>query len=169
MQLGPFRFVIAAAIAVVPAVACAPATPTPTPEPTATASASASAAPTAAPTSTPTSTATSTAGGDAGDDASAAASGSDAGGADAAPVVAKTLFVREKRVACSGEGARKCLQVRDSASEPWKNQYAPIMGFTYEEGYAYELRVAPETVPNAPADAPTKKWRLVEIVSKKKK
>jgi hypothetical protein len=58
--------------------------------------------------------------------------------------------------------------VRESPTASWTLLYAPISGFTYEESYAYELKIAPERAANAPSDAPTKRWRLVAIVSKKK-
>ncbi len=44
--------------------------------------------------------------------------------------------------------------------------YDQIEGFEYEEGYEYELRVKEETVENPPADASSRKWTLVEVVSK---
>ncbi|HVJ94390.1 MAG TPA: DUF4377 domain-containing protein [Labilithrix sp.] len=80
----------------------------------------------------------------------------------------KTVLVRETRVDCEGEGARKCLQVRETASDPWTTFYDRIVGFSYEEGTKYELRVALETEPNPRADAPSLRYRLVEIVSQEK-
>jgi len=85
----------------------------------------------------------------------------------AAPVEA-TLLVREQRVDCQGEGATRCLQVRQSESEPWRNLYAPIEGFDYEESNAYELRVAVTQTPHPPADAPSLRYRLIEVISKRK-
>ena len=73
----------------------------------------------------------------------------------------KTLFVREVRADCEGEGPMKCLQVRESETEPWTLFYASIEGFSYEESYKYELRVKAES--NA-----KRRYRLVEVVSKQK-
>lgn len=87
------------------------------------------------------------------------------GGASA---LVRTVFVSETRVDCVGEGARRCLQVRESESAPWTLFYDRIQGFAYEEGTRYELRVALESNPNPPADAPSLRYRLVEIVSKQK-
>lgn len=82
--------------------------------------------------------------------------------------VTKTLFVRETRADCEGEGPMKCLQVRESESEPWTLLYSRIEGFDYEESYAYELRVEVVPNPRAPADGSSRRYRLVEVVSKRK-
>ena len=42
-----------------------------------------------------------------------------------APAI-ETLFVREQRVDCQGEAPMKCLQVRNSETEAWRNFYAGI-------------------------------------------
>lgn len=85
-----------------------------------------------------------------------------------APSGPVTLFVRETRADCEGEGPQKCLQVRSAAADPWTLHYGSIEGFHYEDGYAYELKVAIETVSHPPADATTKRFKLVEVVSKTK-
>jgi len=59
------------------------------------------------------------------------------------------------------------MQVRESESEPWTLFYDRIVGFTYEEGHAYELRVALEPNPNPPADGSALRYRLVEVVAKR--
>jgi hypothetical protein len=82
--------------------------------------------------------------------------------------VVETLFVSDALVDCQGESAQKCLQVRSSESEDWRNFYAPIEGFEHEASHVYELRVEVTTVPNAPADAPSLRYRLLEVVSKQK-
>lgn len=84
-----------------------------------------------------------------------------------APVV-ETLFVRETVAECQAEGTQPCLQVRSSELEDWRNFYGRIEGFDYEPSHAYELRVAVSPVPDAPADAPALRYRLVEVVSKRK-
>jgi hypothetical protein len=79
-----------------------------------------------------------------------------------------TLFVREKRADCMGEGPMKCLQVRATETAEWTLLYQGIEGFTYEEGNAYELRVARKPNPKAPADGSSLRYQLVEVVSKRK-
>jgi hypothetical protein len=80
----------------------------------------------------------------------------------------ETLFVRDQRATCEAEGVRECLQVRSSESEEWRNLFASIEGFEYEPGTSYELRVEVSAIANPPADAASLKYRLKEIVSKKK-
>jgi len=84
-----------------------------------------------------------------------------------APVV-ETLFVRDTLADCQAEGAQRCLQVRSSEQEDWRNFFGSIEGFQFEPTYAYELRVAVSPLPNAPADAPALRYRLLEVVTKRK-
>jgi hypothetical protein len=80
----------------------------------------------------------------------------------------KTLFVAEAQADCQGEVPQKCLQVRESEAEPYRNLYSSIEGFDYEPSYVYELRVEATPVANAPADASAVHYRLLEVVSKHK-
>ncbi|MDI1446572.1 DUF4377 domain-containing protein [Polyangium sp. 6x1] len=80
----------------------------------------------------------------------------------------KTLFVHEEKVDCMGVGPMRCMQVREAGKKEWERFYGRIEGFTYEEGYAYELRVKVETVANPPADGSSRRTVLVKIVSKTK-
>lgn len=77
------------------------------------------------------------------------------------------LFVAPKLVDCEGEGPMKCMQVRASETEEWTLLYGSIQGFSFEEGYAYELRVRAEPVARPPMGASSKRLHLVEVVSKK--
>ena len=87
---------------------------------------------------------------------------------NAAPAV-QSLFVREQLADCHGEAPMKCLQVREVATEEWRNLYAPIEGFEYEPGHAYELRVEVTQVAKPPADGSSLRYRLLEVVSKQKR
>lgn len=101
--------------------------------------------------------------------ATAAAPGDEAhNGKTAVLAIMTTLFVAEAEVDCQGEAPQKCLQVRESESEPYRNLYSRIEGFDYEPSYVYELRVAATPVANAPADASAVHYRLIEVVSKRK-
>jgi hypothetical protein len=84
-----------------------------------------------------------------------------------APVI-ETLLVRDQRAPCEAEGQRECLQVKNSARDEWRNLFSPITGFEYEPGSAYELKVEVSRVINPPKDAAALKYRLVEVVSKRK-
>ena len=83
-----------------------------------------------------------------------AATGAEPAGVEAsAQTVTKTLFVAETQADCQGEVPQKCLRVRESEAEPYRNLYSSIEGFDYEPSYVYELRVEAIPVANAPADA----------------
>lgn len=81
---------------------------------------------------------------------------------------AKTLFVDSELVDCEGEGPMKCLRVREGGSDEWTLLYQGIEGFTHEAGTRYELRVEVSEVSDPPADASSRRLRLVEIVSANK-
>ncbi len=78
----------------------------------------------------------------------------------------QTLFVGPNLVECTGVAPQMCMQVKDTPDGEYRLFYDQIEGFTFEEGYEYELRVRVEPVENAPADASSLKYTLVEEVSK---
>ncbi|MCS6902185.1 MAG: DUF4377 domain-containing protein [Myxococcales bacterium] len=80
----------------------------------------------------------------------------------------RTIWVREHLVDCEGEAPMKCMQIRESEQGGWRLFYGTIEGFSHEDSYTYELRVQPEDQGSPPMDAPAKRYRLVEVVSKKK-
>ena len=80
----------------------------------------------------------------------------------------KTLYVRDQLAECEGEGPTTCMQVRESEQADWTLFYGSIDGFTYEPGYSYELRVELKDRARPPQDSPSRKVRLVEIVSKRR-
>jgi hypothetical protein len=88
--------------------------------------------------------------------------------AAAAQSVPQTLFVGPALVPCQGEAPQQCLQVREKESLPYRNLYSGIVGFDYEPSYVYELRVEATAVPHPPADASAVRYRLLEVVSKRK-
>ena len=65
-------------------------------------------------------------------------------------VVIKTLQVAPSRAVCTGVGPQLCLQVRETSSAPWTNLYGEIVGFNYEPGFLYEIRIKEEPVANPP-------------------
>jgi len=88
--------------------------------------------------------------------------------ATASQSVTKTLFVAEALADCQGEAPQQCLRVRESQAEPYHNFYSSIAGFDYEPSHVYELRVEATPVANAPADSSAVRYRLIEVVSKRK-
>ncbi len=81
--------------------------------------------------------------------------------------VEKTLYIGPVLRDCVAVGPMKCLMVREDPNAPWQNFYSPIEGFTFEPGYTYTIRVRVNDVPTpVPADASSKKYTLIEVVSK---
>jgi hypothetical protein len=96
---------------------------------------------------------------------SAACTSTPSGPSDAGAVI-KTLQVAPSRVVCTGVGPQLCLQVRETPTAPWTNLHDEIVGFQYELGFLYEIRIKEETVANPPADASSVRRTLIEILSK---
>jgi heat shock protein HslJ len=79
--------------------------------------------------------------------------------------VEKTLYVGAELVDCVGVGPMQCMLVKENPEDEYQFFYSEIEGFTFEPGYTYELRVLVEPVANAPADASSLKYTLIEVVS----
>lgn len=77
-----------------------------------------------------------------------------------------TLYVGPELVDCVGVGPMKCMLVKENPEDDYTYFYSQIEGFEFEPGYEYELRVQVTPVENAPADASSLKYTLVEVVSK---
>lgn len=78
----------------------------------------------------------------------------------------KTIYVGPELVDCVGVAPQQCLQVKESPEADYELFYGQIEGFTFEEGYEYELVIREEQVENPPADASSIRWVLVEEVSR---
>ena len=79
-----------------------------------------------------------------------------------------TMSVKDKLMDCTGAGPMKCMMVRTGDEKEFSYFYSPIEGFTFEEGFTYELKVEVTDVDNPPADASSKRYRLIEVISKTK-
>ncbi len=76
-----------------------------------------------------------------------------------------TLYVGPELQDCVGVAPMQCMLVKENPDDEYQLFYSQIQGFTFEPGYEYELLVMVEDVPNPPADAPNKRYTLVEVVS----
>ncbi len=79
----------------------------------------------------------------------------------------KTLLVDSQLYDCVGVAPMKCMKVKELPSGEWSLFYQNIEGFEYKAGTEYTLKVNVTDIPNPPADAPSVKYTLVEIVDKK--
>jgi len=81
------------------------------------------------------------------------------------------MRVREQ-VDCDGfEGINKCFMVQKGASigkDSWEMLPEPIEGFSYEEGYVYDVTVKIDLVPNPTDEQSRFKYTLVNVMSKVK-
>jgi heat shock protein HslJ len=77
----------------------------------------------------------------------------------------KTLIVGPELVECTGVAPMMCMQVKENPEDDWQLFYDQIEGFTHEPGFDTVLRVSVSPVPNAPADASSLAYSLIEVVS----
>jgi heat shock protein HslJ len=78
----------------------------------------------------------------------------------------KIWYVSPEMAPCTGVSPQMCLQVKENPQENYTLFYGGIEGFCYRPGYEYEIKVREEPVINPPADASSKNWILVEVISK---
>lgn len=86
-------------------------------------------------------------------------------------IMEETIWVNSYKTDCVGVGPMKCLLVQKESElkeDKWTNFYDQIEGFSYVPGYIYQLKIAvedkdPKTIP---ADASSKKYKLIKILSK---
>lgn len=78
----------------------------------------------------------------------------------------KTIFVGAEKVECEGVGPQECLLVKESVDGDWELFYDEIVGFTWEAGFEYELRIRVDQVENPPADGSSILWTLLDVVAK---
>jgi hypothetical protein len=80
------------------------------------------------------------------------------------------MRVQGHRVACQPNGEEHCFSVQKGATigmDTWEVLQQPIEGFTYEEGYTYDLIVKVE-IQQGKTGPERFKHTLVEIISKVK-
>ncbi len=77
----------------------------------------------------------------------------------------KLIYVHSARVMCEEGGVRgMCYMVRDTPSQPWQVWRGDIVGFQFQPGIDYRLKVVEVRDPNAPADAAPVRWVLDSVV-----
>jgi len=81
------------------------------------------------------------------------------------------MRVNYYRQSCQGEGVFNCYLTQEGnqvGTNNWNLFYDQIEGFQYEEGFIYTLKVRIDKVENPPADASSRKYILLKLVSKKR-
>lgn len=72
--------------------------------------------------------------------------------------------VAGQRAPCEGVAPMLCLQVRTQPGAAWQLHYFDIEGFDWQSGTEYVIRVREIPVADPPADAPSVRWVLVEVL-----
>jgi len=80
----------------------------------------------------------------------------------------ETVLIKSNLVICEGVSTQKCMQYQIKGEDSWQLFYDEIDGFTYEEGYTYELEVDIEKVTNPPADGSSLKYSLKKVITKER-
>jgi len=83
-------------------------------------------------------------------------------------LVSSDLYINHYKSECGSRIMALCLQSRVSENDTWTNFYDPIIGFEYEWGYNYQLKVSIENIENPPQDSSSLKYTLLEVVEKEK-
>ncbi len=81
----------------------------------------------------------------------------------------ETFWINSSKVDCVGVGPMSCMQIQKGdimTFKNWQNFYSRIEGFTYQPGYIYKLEVEDLDPKLVPADAPSKRYKLVEVLKK---
>lgn len=83
-----------------------------------------------------------------------------------APAEARQLIVNVagQRAPCEGAAPMLCLQVRMQPGAAWQLHYFDIEGFDWQAGTEYVIRVREIPVADPPADAPSVRWVLEEVL-----
>lgn len=81
----------------------------------------------------------------------------------------KTIIIASKKVECVGIVPQKCLLVKENHHQNWQYFYDSIDGFTFEEGFEYELLVLEREIKNPPQDASSIETILIKVISKVEK
>jgi hypothetical protein len=75
------------------------------------------------------------------------------------------VLVDHYKVPCMGEAPQLCLRVTELDATTYENFYDAIVGFDYEWGHRYELRVEASRIEDPPQDGPWLRYELIEVVS----
>ncbi|MGL6179874.1 MAG: DUF4377 domain-containing protein [Tannerellaceae bacterium] len=82
----------------------------------------------------------------------------------------QTFLINSEKVDCMGVAPMKCLQVKklDKPNAEWENMYTNIIGFDYEPGYIYKIKVKVKELDKkqVPADGSSIEYILEKVVSK---
>ena len=76
------------------------------------------------------------------------------------------MYVDDQLVTCQGFIEQQCYLIKENESDDWEYFYDEIIGFSFEEGFEYKLRVEQCPIENPPQDASSIKTTLIEVLKK---
>ena len=74
------------------------------------------------------------------------------------------LYVAPHTVECQGMVVQQCMLTRRSPDAEWTYFYGEIIGFDYEPGFHWTLRVSTRAIPNPPQDSSSIEYRLLAVL-----
>lgn len=82
------------------------------------------------------------------------------------------FWIHSAKAVCIGVGKTTCFQIQRGntvdINKDWNLFYSQIIGFEYQPGFIYKLRLKVETIENPPADGSSIKYTLIEVLEKNK-
>lgn len=78
----------------------------------------------------------------------------------------QTIYIDSYLVSCQVVAEQECMLVKPRPYSEWEFFYSEIEGFEFEAGYSYKVRLLVTQIDDPPADASSKKYKLLEIVEK---
>lgn len=79
------------------------------------------------------------------------------------------LVVASEKRSCITVDDYSCYVVKDKGSDVWRYMSSSIIGFDYEPGYEYTIKISVRNIKNPPQDGSSKEYTLRELISKEKK
>lgn len=81
-----------------------------------------------------------------------------------------TMWIHSSYQNCTGVMPQKCMLIKFNEDDNWQLHYDGIIGFNYEEGTSYKIKVRKEVLDpkKVPADASSIKYHFIELISKQK-
>ena len=83
-------------------------------------------------------------------------------------VISKVVHIDARYGTCYtiSSAPSPCLKVKEEGEEHYRPKNIEIIGFTYEPGFYYSLRISETPVKNPLTGAPTVSWRLLSVLEK---
>lgn len=76
----------------------------------------------------------------------------------------KTIYVAPFLASCDENSEKKCLLIKESVNDEWKQFSGAIEGFDYKEGYTYKVEVNISKVKKPAADGTDLKYKLEKLI-----